>query len=122
MTLPAATTLAPNLSNITEPSTVQPEAQKDTLLRDIMRYYSLGSGILDALGVGQGGGTTPATTYTPTLGAVPTFSRGQFQPFTGDYETYAMGPEFSFFGQPAQTMTPTNTQFPFLLPPATPSA
>ena len=122
MTLPAATTLAPNTSTITEPSTLQPEAPRDNLLRDIMRYYSLGSGLLDALGVGQGGSTTPTTTYTPTLGAVPTFGRGAFQPFTGDYETYAMGPEWSFFNQPAQTMTPANTQFPFLLPPATPSA
>lgn len=98
MTLPASTTLAPNTSTITEPSTVQPEAQQDTLLRDIMRYYSLGSGLLDALGVGKGGGTTTATPYTSTLGVLPTFGRGPFTPFQGDYETYGQGPEWNFFG------------------------
>lgn len=103
MTLPAATTLAPNTSTITEPSTVQPEAQQDTLLRDIMRYYSLGSGLLDALGVGKGGGTTTATPYTSTLGVLPTFGRGPFTPYQGDYEQYGFGPEFNFFGSQPTT-------------------
>ena len=98
-TLPAAATLAPNTSNITEPSTLKPG--EDNLLRDIMRYYSLGSGVLDALGVGQGGGAGSAgmgTPYTSQLGVLPTFTRGAFTPFQGDYETYGQGPEFNFFG------------------------
>lgn len=68
-----------------------------SLLNDILKYYSLGSGVLDMLGVGKGGAgsTTP---YTSVLGNVPTFGRGAFQPFTGDYETYAQGPEWNFFG------------------------
>lgn len=100
MTLPAATTLAPNTSTITEPSTTQPEAKTGSLLNDIMKYYSLGSGVLDALGVGQGGGgSTAATTpYTSTLGVLPSFGRGAFTPYQGDYEQYGFGPEFNFFG------------------------
>ena len=97
MTLPAATTLAPNTSNITEPSTLKPG--ESNLLNDIMKYYSIGSGVLDALGVGQGGGSTAATTpYTSTLGVLPTFGRGAFTPYQGDYEQYGFGPEFNFFG------------------------
>lgn len=103
MTLPAATTLAPNTSTITEPSTVQPEPQQDTLLRDIMRYYSLGSGLLDALGVGKGGSAAPTTPYTSTLGVLPTFGRGAFTPYQGDYEQYGFGPEFNFFGSQPTT-------------------
>lgn len=98
-TLPAAATLAPNTSNITEPSTLKPG--EDNLLRDIMRYYSLGSGVLDAFGVGQGGGAGGAgmgAPYTSQLGVLPTFTRGAFTPFQGDYETYGQGPEFNFFG------------------------
>lgn len=98
MTLPAATTLAPVTSAITSPATVTPEAPQDTLLRDFMRYYSLGSGLLDALGVGRGTGASTATPYTSQLGALPNFSRGAFTPFTGDYEQYGFGPEFNFFG------------------------
>lgn len=97
MTLPAATTLAPNTSNITEPSTLKPG--ESNLLNDIMKYYSIGSGVLDALGVGQGGGTAAQTTpYTSTLGVLPTLSRGGFTPYQGDYEQYGFGPEFNFFG------------------------
>lgn len=98
MTLPAATTLAPNTSTITEPSTTQPEAKTGSLLNDIMKYYSLGSGVLDALGVGQGGSTAATTPYTSTLGVLPTFGRGAFTPYQGDYEQYGFGPEFNFFG------------------------
>lgn len=102
MTLPAATTLAPNTSNITEPSTTKPG--ESNLLNDIMKYYSLGSGVLDALGVGQGGGGTAATTpYTSTLGVLPTFGRGAFTPYQGDYEQYGFGPEFNFFGSQPTT-------------------
>lgn len=68
-----------------------------SLLNDILKYYSLGSGVLDMLGVGKGG-AGPTTPYTSVLGNVPTFGRGAFQPFTGDYETYAQGPEWNFFG------------------------
>lgn len=80
------------------PSTAPVDTEKSSLLNDIMKYYSLGSGILDALGVGQGGSTAPATPYTSTLGVLPTFGRGQFTPFQGDYETYGQGPEWNFFG------------------------
>lgn len=104
MTLPASTTLAPNTSNITEPSTLQPEAKSSNLLNDIMKYYTLGSGVLDALGVGQGGGgTATATPYTSTLGVLPTFGRGAFTPYQGDYEQYGFGPEFNFFGSQPTT-------------------
>lgn len=96
MTLPAATTLAPNTSNITEPSTTKPG--ESNMLNDIMKYYSIGSGVLDALGVGQGGGNTTATPYTSTLGVLPTLGRGAFTPYQGDYEQYGFGPEFNFFG------------------------
>lgn len=97
MTLPAATTLAPNTSNITEPSTLKPG--ESSLLNQIMKYYSLGSGALDMLGVGQGGGSTGAMTpYTSQLGVLPTFTRGASTPFQGDYETYGQGPEWNFFG------------------------
>lgn len=119
MTLPAATTLAPNTSNITQPSTEKPAAPPSTLLNDIMKYYSIGSGVLDALGVGQGGGTSgTTTTYTPTLGAVPTLGRGAYQQYTGDYETYGQGPEWSFFSQPAAPAAP----FTLLPPPTTTGA
>lgn len=100
MTLPASTTLAPNTSNITEPSTLQPEAKSSNLLNDIMKYYTLGSGVLDMLGVGQGGGgtATMGASGTANLGVLPTFGRGAFTPYQGDYEQYGFGPEFNFFG------------------------
>jgi len=114
--------LGPTLVTPPEVTVPKTEMPQDNFLRDIMRYYTLGSGILDALGVGQGGGAGTAMPYTPTFGAVPTFGRGQFQPFTGDYETYATGPEWNFFNQPAQPQMLANSPFPFLLPPSTPSA
>ena len=114
-TLPNATTLAPNTSEI--------DLNKNNLLKDILKYYSIGSGVLDALGVGQGGGTSgTATTYTPTLGAVPTFGRGAYQPFTGNYETYGQGPEWSFFSQPAAAPATTPAPFTLLPPPTTTGA
>ena len=106
----------PPLAGTTLPST------GDSLLKDILKYYSLGSGLLDMLGVGQGGAGTATTPYTSSLGPAPTFTRGQFQPFSGDYETYAFGPEWSFFNQPTQPQTPQNVPFPFLLPPSTTGA
>lgn len=92
--------VAPTLIDpgITKPTTPT-DTEKSSLLNDIMKYYALGSGLLDMLGVGQGGGTAaPTTPYTSTLGVLPTFGRGQFTPFQGDYETYGQGPEWNFFG------------------------
>ena len=80
-----------------------------SLLDDIIKYYSLGSIGLDALGgalgLGGGGGQAAAP-YVSQLGPMPTFTRGEFRPYTGDYETYGFGPEFNFFGGPAP-ITPT---------------
>lgn len=83
----------------------------NSTLDQIMKYYTLGSGLLDLLG-GSGGGsgarqTTPSSAYGSLLGGVPNFGRGAFTPFTGDYEKYAFGPEWNFFGG-APTSTPTN--------------
>lgn len=91
------------------------------LLANIARYYGLGSlgvdalgGLLGALGVGGGGGGA-VSPYSGTLGPVPTFTRGQFTPYTGDYETYGFGPEFDFFsGQP--TVAPTAPEVGILGP------
>jgi hypothetical protein len=80
-----------------------------SLLDEIIKYYSLGSIGLDALGgalgLGGGGGQAAAP-YVSQLGPMPTFTRGEFQPYTGDYETYGFGPEFNFFGGSAP-ITPT---------------
>jgi len=57
------------------------------------------------LGLGGGGGGATAP-YVSQLGPMPTFTRGGFQPYTGDYETYGFGPEFNFFGGSAP-ITPT---------------
>lgn len=82
----------------------------NSLLDEIIKYYSLGSIGLDALGgalgLGGGGGGQAAAPYVSQLGPMPTFTRGGFQPYTGDYETYGFGPEFNFFGGPAP-ITPT---------------
>ena len=87
----------------------------NSLIDDIIRYYSLGSGALDALGgaLGPGGGGQ-LTPYTPRLGAMPSFARGAFTPFAGDYETYGFGPEFNFFGGTAAPTAPSAG----ILPPA----
>lgn len=115
--------VAPTLinPNITQPT--QATDSKKSTLEDILKYYTLGSGLLDMLGVGQGGAASgTASPYASTLGAVPNFGRGTFQPFTGDYEQYAFGPEWNFFGNNAQTpattantltaTTPANTLLP----------
>jgi hypothetical protein len=79
----------------------------NSLLDEIIKYYSLGSIGLDALGgVLGGGGGQAAAPYVSQLGPMPTFTRGGFQPYTGDYETYGFGPEFNFFGG-AAPITPT---------------
>ena len=73
----------------------------NSLLDDILKYYSLGSAGLDLLGGalgGGGGGAGRMTPYVSQLGPMPTFTRGAFTPFGGDYETYGFGPEFNFFG------------------------
>ncbi|MGA1073341.1 MAG: hypothetical protein ACO3S3_11830, partial [Pseudohongiellaceae bacterium] len=88
------------------------EGGGNSLLDEIIKYYSLGSIGLDALGGalglggGGGGGGQAAAPYVSQLGPMPTFTRGGFQPYTGDYETYGFGPEFNFFGGPAP-ITPT---------------
>lgn len=86
---------------------ITPTSDQNSLLDEIMKYYTLGSFGLDALGgllggSGSGGTTTP---YVSQLGAMPTFARGGFTPYTGDYETYGFGPEFNFFGGQATTTT-----------------
>lgn len=100
------------LNQFTSPPTLsQPEpttldtTQPKSLLDQIMKYGSLASLASNALGdlFGGGGGAGGVTTpYTSTLGPAPTFGRGTFQPYTGNYETYGQGPEWNFF-------TPTTT-------------
>lgn len=123
----ASAAIIPPLTSVNIPpgaGTTLPSTGPSTL-EQIMKYYSLGSGLLDMLGVGQGGAASgTASPYASTLGAVPNFGRGTFQPFTGDYEKYAFGPEWNFFGNNAQTpattantlaaTTPANTLLPAL--------
>jgi hypothetical protein len=125
--VPTINAPASEIATETPPETVE-EAQTDSeqppgnsLLDEIIKYYTLGSFGLDALGgllggSGSGGTTTP---YVSQLGAMPTFARGGYQPYTGDYETYGFGPEFNFFGGPA-TMTTGPGQAASLLNPALP--
>lgn len=96
-------TSAPTLSQ-PEPTTLDTTKPK-SLLDQILKYGSLASLASSALGdlFGGGGGAGGATTpYTSVLGPAPVFGRGGFQPYTGDYETYATRPEWNFF-------TPTTT-------------
>lgn len=104
------TTGLPDLTKTPIEPEVEPEA-KNSLLDDVIKYYSLGSIGLDALGgvlggVLGGGGGQAAAPYVFQLGPMPTFARGEFTPYTGDYETYGFGPEFNFFGGPTPD-TPT---------------
>lgn len=96
----ATAPLTTGLPDLTK-TPIEPEA-KNSLLDDIIKYYSLGSIGLDALGgalgLGGGGGGQAAAPYVSQLGPMPTFARGGFTPYTGDYETYGFGPEFNFFG------------------------
>lgn len=112
--------VVPDFTNLPQPDVSVPE--QNSLLDEIIKYYSLGSGVLDLLGgaFGGGGGGQIAP-YTSSLGPMPTFTRGGFTPFTGDYETYGFGPEFNFFGgQPAPT--PTAPAFGLLPPAAMPGS
>ncbi len=88
----------------------QPTQKPPSTIDEIIKYIGIGStvggGLLDLLGVGQPKAPA-ATPYTPVLGAAPNFGRGPFTPFTGDYERYAFGPEWNFFGG-AQASTPAN--------------
>ena len=110
---------APALPNLTQTPVNVPNPSGNSLLDDIIKYYSLGSAGLDLIGGalgGGGGGGGQMTPYTPRLGDMPAFTRGAFTPFAGDYETYGFGPEFNFFGG-APAPTPTAPAFG-LLPPA----
>jgi hypothetical protein len=119
----AVTGVFPGGSTITPGGTsTQPMPETGRgLLEQIARYYGLGAvgletlgGLLGALGVGGGGGGAVSPS-SGTLGPVPTFTRGQFTPYTGDYETYGFGPEFDFFsGQP--TVAPTAPEVGILGP------
>lgn len=103
---------APPLNSVTIPpgagTTLPPTNNTPSLLDQIIKYVTVGGGIADLLG-GQGGTRQPTTTpnYGSLLGGVPNFGRGAFTPFTGDYEKYAFGPEWNFFGG-APASTPTN--------------
>lgn len=103
---------APPLNSVTIPpgagTTLPPTNNTPSLLDQIIKYVTIGSGVADLLG-GQGGTRQPTTTpnYGSLLGGVPNFGRGAFTPFTGDYEKYAFGPEWNFFGG-APASTPTN--------------
>ena len=64
---------------------------------DWIRAALLGGGLLsDALGGGGGGGGT-LPSYAGTIGTMPNLGRGEFQPYTGDYETYGTRAEHQFF-------------------------
>ena len=111
-TLPVSESLLATAALATLPTETLPLTPEtgNSLLDEIIKYYSLGSIGLDALGgalgLGGGGGGQAAAPYVSQLGPMPTFTRGEFQPYTGDYETYGFGPEFNFFGGPAP-ITPT---------------
>lgn len=95
----------------------------NSLLDEIIKYYTLASGGLDLLGGalgGGGGGAGRMTPYVSQLGPMPTFTRGAFTPFGGDYETYGFGPEFNFFGG-APTPIPSAPAFGLLPPAANPN-
>jgi hypothetical protein len=110
----------PSAPSVSSTATQPQPAEKNSLLDDIIKYYSLGSAGLELLGgaLGAGGGGTAAP-HTSRLGAMPTFTRGAFTPFAGDYETYGFGPEFNFFGG-APTPTPTAPDMSILPPAAQP--
>lgn len=122
---PLAGTQFPNIPSGSAPSTVIPGVaplpttsaptspgtgtKQPSLLDQIIKYATIGGGVADLLG-GSGGGTrqpVPSSVYGSLLGGVPNFGRGGFTPFTGDYEKYAFGPEWNFFGG-APAGTPTN--------------
>lgn len=90
----------------------EPKAAPTTgsLLRDIITYGNLAAGGVDMLSgllAGAGGGAGTMTPYVSQLGPAPSFSRGEFRPYTGDYETYGFGPEFSFFAPTQPGLLPS---------------
>lgn len=102
------------------PVDVPNPAEKNSLLDEIIKYYGLASTGLDLLGSAfGGGGAGRMTPYASQLGPMPTFTRGPFTPFGGDYETYGFGPEFNFFGG-APAPTPTGPAMGILPPRANP--
>jgi hypothetical protein len=114
--------IAPVLPNLIPNSVPTPNLNGNSLLDEIIKYYTLGSGALDLLGGALGGGGAATTPYVSQLGPAPAFSRGAFTPFTGDYETYGFGPEFNFFGgAPAPAPTPTAPDMSILPPRANPN-
>ena len=115
--LAAGAAVLPDLTKT--PVDVPNPAEKNSLLDEIIKYYRLASVAADALGGAFGGGGGTAVPYTSRLGAMPTFTRGAFTPFAGDYETYGFGPEFNFFGG-APTPTPTAPDMGILPPAAQP--
>jgi hypothetical protein len=115
--------IAPALPDMTQTPVDVPNPSDRSLLDEIIRYYTLASGGLDLLGGalgGGGGGAGRMTPYVSQLGPMPTFTRGAFTPFGGDYETYGFGPEFNFFGG-APTPIPSAPAFGLLPPAANPN-
>lgn len=106
---------APIPGGLTDGNILPSEKPADTTstMQDIQTWLNragLASTVLGVLGDAVGGtggaGTGVTTPYTSVLGPAPSFGRGAFTPYIGNYETYGFGPEFSFFGQaPAQTTT-----------------
>lgn len=76
-------------------------------INDILKYIggatTIGGGLLDLIKGGSGATAGTAVPYTSLLGPAPNLGRGALTPYTGDYEKYAFGPEWNFFGgqQPA---------------------
>jgi hypothetical protein len=115
---PAAPTTPNDIQDAFDQEFGDPDANKSSLLDEIIKYYALGAGGLELLGgaLGGRGGSGAGTPYNSQLGPMPTFARSAFTPFTGDYETYGFGPEWNFFGG---TPPPTPSGPPAgILPPA----
>ncbi len=112
--------LAAGVPAVTSVATSPAAPEKNSLLDEIIKYYGLASTGLDLLGSAfGGGGAGRMTPYASQLGPMPTFTRGPFTPFGGDYETYGFGPEFNFFGG-APAPTPTAPGMGILPPRANP--
>ena len=119
--LPPAAVTAAEIASATAGAKAPTPPAEGGLLQDIIRYYNLGALGVDTLSGllgGMQGGAGATSPYASQLGPAPTFGRGAFQPFTGDYETYGFGPEFSFFApQPANTPSaPVSSMLNPLLP------
>lgn len=119
--LPPAAVTAAEIASATAGAKAPTPPAEGGLLQDIIRYYNLGALGVDTLSGllgGMQGGAGATSPYASQLGPTPTFGRGAFQPYTGDYETYGFGPEFSFFApQPANTPSaPVSSMLNPLLP------